>query len=73
LPVCLLFAWQVQKGTDTCWERCGRAYAVPPFPAWETPVGREGMKAISEAVSNCRRDKGNSPWWPSMGFLNKEE
>lgn len=51
---CLLFRWQVQKGTDTCWERCSRADRVPQFPLstwWRSLVkcrreGRKGIKAI---------------------------
>lgn len=54
----LLFRWQVQRGTDTCWERCGRADRVPqfPLPAWRRSLvrcrreERKGIKAILDAI-----------------------
>lgn len=64
----LPFRWQVQKGTDTCWERCSRADRVPqfPLPAWRRSLvkcwrgGRKGIKAILGAIRDCGRDKGKS-------------
>lgn len=64
---CLLFRWQVQKGTDTCWERCRRADRVPQFPftnlAEEPCEVQEGRKEGYKSYFGCRdtvRDKGKT-------------